>query len=109
MEAVHFTEIIPTSLTTQCHNPEDHNMINTNVLRIFHSYNVNPLTAAWLICWPSVFLHVMLLGNLLATDFRVFRILLTHEISVVITSFNSMILLLTTCLSISPFQNVINS
>jgi len=58
MEAVRFSEII-TSLTTECHNPEDHSTINTHVLKVLRSYDVTPLIAAWLTCWPpySYVLH----------------------------------------------------
>jgi len=91
-------------LTTQCHNLEDHSTINTHVLKVLRSYDVTPLIAAWLMCWPPVLLCVTQLGNLPTTIFSMFCILLIHEISAASTSLNSMILLLTRHLSISPFQ-----
>jgi len=91
-------------LTTQCHNPEDHSTINTNVLKVLCSYDVTHFIGAWLMCWPPELLCVTQLGNLLTTIFSMFHILLIHEISAAITLLNSMILLLTIHLSISPFQ-----
>lgn len=68
---------------------------------------INHYSAAWLICFPIVLLHIMLLGSVLANLSNVLSSPLFHEISAAVISLDSLIVLFATCLIVSLFWQVI--
>ena len=67
-----------------------------------------PLSVGSLICQPEAPLHFIPSGDLSATMLSALSLVLVHELAAAITSLTGRVLLLTTCLDISPFQQIVD-